>query len=47
MRFGLIFRCGAFDWARRINRDLRTVPRMPELLSSILTRTENAALGLA
>ncbi len=45
--FRLIFRCGAFDLARRLNRDLRNIPRMPELLGSILTRTEKAALGLA
>ena len=32
---------------RRLNRDLRNIPRMPELLGSILTRTEIAALGLA
>ncbi len=45
--FRLIFRRGAFDLARRLNRDLRNVPRMPEFLGSILTRTEKAALGLA
>ena len=45
--FRLIFGRGAFDLARRLNRDLRNIPRMPELLGSILTRTENAALGLA
>ena len=45
--FRLIFRCGAFDLARRLNRDLRNIPRMPELLGSILTRAETAALGLA
>jgi len=45
--FRLIFRCGAFELARRLNRDLRNIPRMPELLGSILTRAENAALGLA
>jgi hypothetical protein len=45
--FRLIFRRGAFDLARRLNRDLRNIPRMPELLGSILTRAENAALGLA
>ena len=42
-----VFRCGAFDLARRLNRDLRNVPRMPQLLSSILTRTGIAALRLA
>ena len=47
LEFRLIFRCGAFDLARRLNRDLRNIPRMPELLGPILTRTENAALGLA
>ena len=45
--FRLIFRRGAFDLARRLNRDLRSIPGMPELLGSILTRAENAALGLA
>ena len=45
--FRLIFKCGAFDLARRLNMDLRNVPRMPELLGSILTSAENAALGLA
>jgi hypothetical protein len=45
--FRLISRCGVFDLARRLNRDLRNIPRMPELLGSILTRAENAALGLA
>jgi hypothetical protein len=45
--FRLIFGRGAFDLARRLNRDLRNIPRMPELLGSILTRAENAALGLA
>jgi hypothetical protein len=44
--FRLILRRGAFDLARRLNRDLRNIPRMPELLGSILTRAENAALGL-
>ena len=45
--FRLISRRGAFDLARRLTRDLRNIPRMPELLGSILTRAENAALGLA
>jgi hypothetical protein len=45
--FRLIFKRGAFDLARRLNLDLRTIPRMPELLGSILTRAENAARGLA
>ncbi len=45
--FPLISRRGAFDLTRRLNRDLRNIPRMPELLGSILTRAENAALGLA
>ena len=45
--FLLISRCGTFDLARRLNRDLRNIPSMPELLGSILTRTEIAALGLA
>jgi dihydrodipicolinate synthase/N-acetylneuraminate lyase len=45
--FWQIFRRGAFDLARRLNRDLRNIPRMPELLGSILTRAETAALGLA
>ncbi|MGO8788322.1 MAG: hypothetical protein ACLQVL_13195 [Terriglobia bacterium] len=45
--FRLIFGRGAFDLARRLNRDLRNIPRMPGLLGSILTRAENAALGLA
>jgi len=45
--FRLISRCGAFDLARRLNRGLRNIPRMPELLGFILTRAENAALGLA
>ena len=45
--FWLISRRGAFDLARRLNRDLRNIPRMPELLGSILTRAEIAALGLA
>ena len=45
--FRVIFGRGAFDLARRLNRDLRNIPRMPELLGSILTRTEIAALGLA
>ena len=44
--FRVIFRRGAFDLARRLNRDLRSIPRMPELLGSVLTRTEMAALGL-
>jgi len=35
-QFRVIFRCGAFDLARRLNRDLRNIPRMPELLGSIL-----------
>jgi len=41
--FRLISRCGAFDLARRLNRDLRNIPRMPELLSSILTRAEQGS----
>ncbi len=45
--FGLISRCGAFDLARRLNRDLRDTPRMPELSGSILARAEHAALSLA
>lgn len=45
--FRLIFRRGAFDRARRSNRDLRNIPRMPELLRSILTHAEQADLGLA
>ena len=45
--FRKIFRRGAFGLARRLNRDLRNIPRMPELLGSILTRAENAALDLA
>ena len=45
--FRLISRRGAFDLARRLNRDLRNVPRMSKLLGSILTRAENAAFGLA
>ncbi len=45
--FRLIFRRAAFDLARRLNTDLRNNPRMPELLGSVLTRAENAALGLA
>ena len=45
--FRLIFRRGAFDLARRLNRDLRTVPRMPELLRPILTHAEQADLGVA
>lgn len=45
--FRVIFRRGAFDLARRLNRDLRTIPRIPELLRSILTPTEQADLGLA
>ena len=45
--FRLISRRGAFDLARRLNRDLRNIPTMPELLGSILTRAENTALGLA
>ena len=44
--FRLTFRRGAFDPARRLNRDLRNIPRMPELLGSILTRTEKAAQAL-
>jgi hypothetical protein len=44
--FRIIFRRGAFDVARRINRDMRTVPRMPELLRSILTHAEQTRLGL-
>jgi hypothetical protein len=44
--FRLIFRRGAFDLARRLNRDLRTVPRMPELLRCVLTHAEQADLGL-
>jgi hypothetical protein len=47
LEFRLISRRGAFDPARRLNRDLRTIPRMPELLGSILTHAENAALSLA
>ena len=45
--FRLISRRGAFDLARRLNRDLRNIPGMPELLGSILTRAENAAPGPA
>ena len=45
--FRLISRRGAFDLARRLNRNLRNTPSMPELLGSILTRTENVTLGLA
>ena len=45
--FRVIFRRGAFDLARRLNRDLRNIPRIPKLLGPILTRAENAALGLA
>ena len=45
--FRLISRRGAFDLARRLNRDLRNVPRMPKLLGSILTCAETAALGMA
>ena len=45
--FRLIFGRGAFDLARRLNRDFRNIPRMPELLGSILTRAEIASLGLA
>jgi hypothetical protein len=44
--FRIIFRRGAFDLARRLNTDLRTVPRMPELLRSVLTHAEQADLGL-
>ena len=33
--FRLISRRGAFDLARRLNPDLRNIPRMPELLGSI------------
>jgi hypothetical protein len=44
--FRLIFRRGAFDLAQRLNTDLRTVPRMPELLRSVLTHAEQADLGL-
>jgi hypothetical protein len=44
--FRLIFRRGAFDLARRLNKDLRTVSRMPELLRSILTHAEQAGLGV-
>jgi hypothetical protein len=43
----LISRRGAFVLARRLNRDLRNIPRMPELSGSIPTRTENAALRAA
>jgi hypothetical protein len=43
----LISRRGVFDLARRLNRDIRNIPRMPELLGSILAPAENAALGLA
>ena len=46
-RYGGHARRGAFDLARRLNRDLRNIPRMPELLGFILTRTEKVALGLA
>ena len=45
--FRQIFRRAAFDLAPRLNRDVRNIPRMPELLGSILTRAENAAPGLA
>ncbi|MFZ0963065.1 MAG: hypothetical protein WAO35_19540 [Terriglobia bacterium] len=45
--FRVLFRRGAFDLARRLNRDLQNIPSMPELLGSILTHTENAVLGLA
>jgi hypothetical protein len=45
--FRLIFRRGALDLARRLNRDLLNIPRMPELLGSVLTRAENDALALA
>ena len=45
--FRLIFRCGAFDLARRLNRDLRKLPRISQLLGSILTRAEIATLGVA
>ena len=43
----MIFRRAAFDLARRFNRDLRNVPRMPELLRPILIYAEQADLGLA
>ncbi len=44
--FRIIFRAGAFDLARRVNHDLRQIPRMPELLGPILTDAERAALGM-
>jgi hypothetical protein len=44
--FRIIFRAGAFDLARRVNHDLRQIPRMPELLGPILTDAERAALGI-
>ena len=37
--FRLIFRSGTFNLARRLNRDLRNIRRMPELLGSILRLT--------
>jgi len=37
---------GAFDLARRINRDLREVPRMPELLRPLLTHQERERFGI-
>jgi hypothetical protein len=43
--FRLISRRGAFDLERKLNRDLRNIPRISELLGSILTRTEIAALA--
>jgi hypothetical protein len=45
--FRLTFRRCAFDLARRLNRDLRNIPSMPELLGSILARAETAAQGPA
>jgi len=47
LEFRVLFRRGAFDLARRLNRDLREIPRMPELLRPILTQEEQSKLGLA
>jgi len=41
-----IFAGGVFDLARRINRDLRAVPRMPELLRPLLTQQERERFGI-
>lgn len=40
------FRRGAFDLSREVHTELANVPRIPELLSSVLSDAERQAIGL-